>query len=103
MGADMDVPWTKLAEQVPQLVVFVFMVTMFLRHMSKSSAAIESSERRTAELIKELTEDAKDFQRDMTLKTTEAFAKNTGALERNSQALGVSTHVLDKYASVITK
>jgi low affinity Fe/Cu permease len=79
----MDPILLKIASEAPNLAVLVFIVVIFLKHIR------ESAQVHTA-LMKELAEGFHSAHREITIETSAAIAKNSSALDRNTEALGAA-------------
>ena len=75
----MDQIWLEIMKQVPQLGVLVWIVTYFLKHMEKVAQIVRDSDEKIAIHLMDVT------------------AKNTVSLDRNTEALGKSSYLIEKY------
>ncbi len=70
--------WPAIAEQVPALVVLVFVVLVFLKHIKESQDREEAAQARREEVLETIGE------------------KVSATVERNTTALAKNSYILDK-------
>jgi hypothetical protein len=80
----MDQIWQEAAKQIPNLVVLVALVIIFLKHLTNMTEGFER-------MLKDIGSSCHDFQERVSAESNAQIARNTLALDRNSEALGYSS------------
>ncbi len=89
--------WVEIAKQVPALLLFVYTVTVFLKHLTQERTAFEKMIIRKTEEMDKIVEGIKEFQREITRENVAAISKITGVVERNSAQLAINEQVFRQY------
>lgn len=80
----MDQWAVELIKQAPSTAAIIIVVSIFIKYMTTRDAAHSA-------LMKEIKDNCHNFMLNMNTDTTEAMARNTVALDRNSEALGAAS------------
>ena len=71
--------WIEIAKQVPALLLFVYAVTVFLKHLSEERKEIHT-----------VVAGVKEFQRDLTKENLQALERLSRVVEQNTAQLALS-------------
>jgi len=93
----MEAYWVEVAKQVPALLVLVYVVGVFLKHISEMSSRFEGVNIKLMGELTDIHRSAKDHQRELTKEHQLVMKEMAAVIERNSEKLGRNAVVFSEY------
>ena len=87
--------WIELAKQIPSLAVLCILVVLFIRHMKDEGDRGERMEKEKSVVLKQISDACHESQKELVRETTETIARATTIIDRNTEILGKTIHIID--------
>ena len=94
----MEAYWVEVAKQVPALLVLVYVVGVFLKHITEMGSRFEGVNIKLMGELSEIHKSAKEHQRELTKEHQVVMKEMAAVIERNSEKLGRNAAIFGEHS-----
>ncbi len=93
--------WIEIVKQVPALVLFLYMVNVFLKHMAERDNKWEKVQDKATEKLAEMNDSAKEFQRAILNENAILLNKTAQVIESHTRAVEKNSYILERITPLV--